>query len=278
MRHLLRSLRRERYDYIIDLHRNLRTWWVKQRLHASALSFPKLNVRKWLLTTFKINKLPKIHIIDRYMASLKTLDIAPDRQGLDFIIPPDTILPSFFDTLQKPFVALVLGAQHATKKIPYSKLILLCGLIDYQVVALGGKHEAIDGERLAAQCTNAANFCGKLDIYQSSMVLKLSSVVITPDTGLMHIAAALKKDIFSVWGNTVPDFGMYPYMAGERSQIFEVKNLKCRPCSKIGYNACPRKHFNCMHEQDFHKLAAMVNDRMAIIAPPTIILENTYLG
>jgi ADP-heptose:LPS heptosyltransferase len=75
----------------------------------------------------------------------------------------------------------------------------------------------------------------------------------------MHIAAALKKDIFSVWGNTIPDFGMYPYMAGSRSQIFEVEGLRCRPCSKIGYKNCPRKHFNCMEQQNFDRLATEIN-------------------
>jgi heptosyltransferase-2 len=259
---LIKLLRYERYNYVIDLHHNLRTWWIKRRLHTKSVSFKKLNVRKWLLTTFKINRLPKIHIIDRYMAASKCLGIANDHQGLDFVIPPDTMLPTSFDNPQS-FVALVLGAQHATKKIPYSKLLFLCQNINYRIVALGGHTEAKDGEALERECGNVRNFCGKLNIYQSAMVLQLSRLVVTPDTGLMHIAAALKKDIFSIWGNTVPDFGMYPYMAGEQSQIFEVKDLKCRPCSKIGFDACPKKHFNCMYQQDFGKLAETVSRQMA---------------
>jgi ADP-heptose:LPS heptosyltransferase len=51
----------------------------------------------------------------------------------------------------------------------------------------------------------------------------------------MHITAALKKNIVSVWGNTIPQFGMYPYLSGEKSKIFEVEGLKCRPCSKLGH-------------------------------------------
>jgi heptosyltransferase-2 len=263
-RALIKNLHCEHYDYIIDLHRSIRTWWLKRRLHVKkTLSFHKLNLRKWLLTSFKINRLPKIHIIDRYMSSLKALDILDDKNGLDFIIPPQTTLPSFFDSIQKPFVALVLGAQHATKKIPYPKLILLCGLIDYQIVALGGNREAKDGECLAQVCANVQSMCGRLDIYQSSMVLQQSSVVVTPDTGLMHIAAALKKTIFSVWGNTTPDFGMYPYMSGTESRIFEVKDLKCRPCSKIGHKKCPRKHFNCMNNHNYSALAQAINIQMA---------------
>ena len=76
----------------------------------------------------------------------------------------------------------------------------------------------------------------------------------------MHIAAAFKKDILSVWGNTVPVFGMYPYLAGKNSHIFEVENLKCRPCTKIGYEKCPKKHFNCMENQNVEKIAALTNE------------------
>ena len=68
----------------------------------------------------------------------------------------------------------------------------------------------------------------------------------------MHIAAAFKKEIISLWGNTIPEFGMYPYLPGEEneSHILEVKNLKCRPCSKLGYKKCPKKHFDCMNKID----------------------------
>ena len=64
----------------------------------------------------------------------------------------------------------------------------------------------------------------------------------------MHIAAAYKKDVFSLWGNTIPEFGMSPYMPGDKSKILEVKHLKCRPCSKLGYKKCPKGHFACMND------------------------------
>jgi ADP-heptose:LPS heptosyltransferase len=75
----------------------------------------------------------------------------------------------------------------------------------------------------------------------------------------MHIAAARKKDVVSVWGNTVPEFGMYPYYAGKNSKMFEVKNLNCRPCSKIGFQRCPKGHFKCMMQQDYDGMAEYVN-------------------
>jgi ADP-heptose:LPS heptosyltransferase len=76
----------------------------------------------------------------------------------------------------------------------------------------------------------------------------------------MHIAAAFKKKILSFWGNTVPEFGMFPYQAHSDSKIVEVKNLKCRPCSKLGYDKCPKKHFNCMNQIDLQMVMKWIKE------------------
>ncbi|MFO7879291.1 MAG: glycosyltransferase family 9 protein, partial [Bacteroidales bacterium] len=86
-------------------------------------------------------------------------------------------------------------------------------------------------------------------------LVKQAKLIITHDTGLMHIAAAFHKPVLSVWGNTIPEFGMSPFEADPDSEIFEVKNLPCRPCSKIGYNKCPKKHFDCMMKQNLPGIA-----------------------
>jgi ADP-heptose:LPS heptosyltransferase len=67
---------------------------------------------------------------------------------------------------------------------------------------------------------------------------------------MMHIAAAFKKKIYSVWGNTIPAFGMTPYLADDKLKIIEVENLSCRPCTKIGFEKCPKGHFDCMQKID----------------------------
>jgi len=53
---------------------------------------------------------------------------------------------------------------------------------------------------------------------------------------------------------------MYPYMPGQEHFMFEVKNLKCRPCSKIGYKKCPKGHFDCMNKQDLKGIAGKCNE------------------
>ena len=91
-----------------------------------------------------------------------------------------------------------------------------------------------------------------------AFLVKQAERIITHDTGLMHIAAAFNKPVISVWGNTVPDFGMYPYQV-DQSKIVEVKNLYCRPCSKIGYKKCPLGHFKCMNEHNPANIVSFIN-------------------
>jgi len=262
---LIKELKHEEFDFVLDLHRNLRSFIVKAALGEKTFVFHKQNFAKWLLVNFKIDILPDVHIVDRYVDVLSGLRVKNDKRGLDFFIPQDTVLPAEVEEhfKDKKFVALVLGAQHATKKMPVEKVVELCKKINHPVALLGGEMERKEGAAIAAQCLNVYNTCGDLNIYQSTLLIDKSKVVISHDTGLMHIAAARKKNIVSVWGNTVPKFGMYPYYSGEYSKEFEVKNLRCRPCSKIGFSKCPKGHFKCMMEQNYESIAAYINTLMA---------------
>jgi ADP-heptose:LPS heptosyltransferase len=254
---IIDELKQIKFDYIIDLHHNLRTSIVKTRLGILAFSFNKLNIEKWLMVNFKINRLPNKHIVDRYLETSRLFDIQNDGKGLDyFIVPTDEVnvndLPT---THQHGYIGIVIGAKHNTKRMPRTKIASIARKLNLPVVILGGKEDWEDGDFIQQQtgelCYNA---CGKFNLGQSASLVKQANAIITNDTGLMHIAAAFQKKIISLWGNTIPEFGMYPYQPHPDSQIFEVKELKCRPCTKIGYKACPKKHFKCMNEIDEDKV------------------------
>lgn len=258
VKEVVAELKKENYDYVIDLHHNLRSLRLKKALGKPSYSFNKLNYEKWLYVQFKINKLPEKHIVDRYFDAVSELGIKDDRKGLDhFISAKDKIniesfLPSHF---QNGFHSLVLGGSYYTKQIPKNKVIEIIELSDKPIVLLGGKEETSLGNELEKQFPEKVlNYCGKINLNQSSSLIEQSKKVITSDTGLMHIASAFKKEVHSFWGNTVTEFGMFPYLPGEGSKIHEVQNLSCRPCSKLGYKACPKKHFKCMNEIDSTKV------------------------
>ncbi|MCB0514954.1 MAG: glycosyltransferase family 9 protein [Chitinophagales bacterium] len=259
----LHDLQTENFDYVIDLHHNLRTLRIKQKLHTNSFSFPKLNVQKWLLVNFKWNIMPDVHIVDRYMETVKSLNVQYDGEGLDFFIAKEAQNLSEIFTFQKPFIALAIGGQHATKRLPADKLIELCNLLrQYPLVLLGGKEDAAIAQEIVTQSeAQIVNACGQLNLAQSAEVIRRAGFIVSHDTGLMHIAAALDKNMVSVWGNTVPVLGMYPFYKNNSTAkhfMAEVANLGCRPCSKIGYNTCPKKHFRCMRDINTKAIADFV--------------------
>ncbi|MBC8511330.1 MAG: glycosyltransferase family 9 protein [Cryomorphaceae bacterium] len=242
------DLQKENYDYVIDLHNNLRTQILKFRLGMPAKSFNKLNMEKFMLTNFKLDKMPKIHIVDRYLETVKHLGVKNDNQGLDFFLSANDKMD--ISIFPKNYIVFVIGGQHATKILPNEKIISIIKKVNKPVLLIGGPEDAHRGEEIAKAFNKVVNTCGKYSILQSASLVQQATMVITHDTGMMHIAAAFNKNIYSVWGNTVPEFGMYPYLESEQSKRIEVKGLNCRPCSKIGYDKCPKGHFKCMQEID----------------------------
>ncbi|HLO80994.1 MAG TPA: glycosyltransferase family 9 protein [Chitinophagaceae bacterium] len=257
---MIKKLSGEKFDAVIDLHNNLRSARVKFGLGVPSHSFPKLNIEKWLMVKFKINRLPDIHIVDRYLGTVSSFGVKNDMKGLDYFIPAKDEI----DISTMPFreyTGIVIGAAHATKRLPLHKLIEMASKILGPLVLLGGKEDVEIGEQVRnSDPVRIFNACGKYNLNQSASLVKQARAIVSHDTGLMHIAAAFHKPIVSVWGNTIPAFGMYPYWGHrEFSLMSEVSGLACRPCSKIGYDQCPKGHFKCMENQDLNKIAGVVN-------------------
>ncbi len=249
------ALQAEKYDCVIDLHHNLRTLILTKALGVKTHAFNKLNIEKFLLVNFKVNRLPNIHIVQRYLAAAAPLGVTDDGQGLDYFlsasVQTETILN--YNLFEKPYLAWAVGAQHFTKRLPTKNIIAKIKQQSLIVVLLGGKEDQATGQEIAAACgPQVVDFCGKISLAQSAWVTKNASLVHTNDTGLMHIAAAFHKPIISYWGNTIPAFGMTPYYGKLKAdehypaKLVEQANLSCRPCSKIGFKACPKRHFKCM--------------------------------
>ncbi|MEN0049837.1 MAG: glycosyltransferase family 9 protein [Bacteroidota bacterium] len=255
------QLQAEGFDYVIDLHNNIRSRQIKWALQAKSYTFNKINWHKWLMVNFKINRLPEVHIVDRYLEPAIQLGIENDGKGLDYFIPEEQeveVQAQF--QIKGNYIAFVIGAAHATKRLPIPKIIAICQQIQLPILLLGGPAEAEEGKHIAKQAgKHVTNTCGLLKLHQSASVVRQAYKVITHDTGMMHIAAAFQKEILSVWGNTIPEFGMYPYYGSQkdRNTTFEVNNLSCRPCSKIGHETCPKGHFECMELQDTGALARL---------------------
>jgi len=260
---LIGQLKTENFDEVIDLHHNLRTQRIKLALGKPATSFAKLNVEKWMLVKFGVNRLPHSHIVDRYMATVAHLGVKKDSQGLDFFLPMEkqVNVDKIFGFAPHSYTSIVIGAAHQTKCMTAEQIRKLCDDLNTPVILLGGKEEVKKSNQILAGISNpnVKSGVGQFDILQSASIIEQSGPIITHDTGLMHIAAAFKKQQVVVWGNTIPQFGMYPYYGDEKVRWISIEraDLKCRPCSKLGYEDCPKGHFKCMLEHDIGSIAKL---------------------
>lgn len=253
------SLQDESYDYIIDLHRNLRSSRVKRSLKSLSFTFNKLNWEKWLLVNFGIDKLPDTHIVERYMETLKAFGIKNDNQGLDFFLSEADKKLKIPSTHSNGFMVLGIGAAHWRKKLRLKQYISTCEQIEYPIILVGGKSEKDEGDQIAAKFQGRVwNAAGRTSIGESAFLVYQARVVITPDTGIMHIAAAFKKPIISFWGATIPKFGMYPYQNENLNKIVQAEHLDKRPCSKLG-TKCKYKPCKCIDEMPLDQIVESAN-------------------
>ena len=257
----IQELKAFSFDYIIDLHKNLRSLRIRKALGVPYLSYNKLSVEKFLLTKFGVNRMPERHISLRSVDTLAPLGVTYDGKGLDYFVPSGTSEPSFFPG---GYVALVIGASYFTKKLPLDSLKELCSQIPYPIVLVGGKEEKADGDELALlDPARIVNTCGTYSLHESALIVSKAREVISHDTGMLYIACAFDKNVIAIWGATSPALQVEPLMPAESSaRVFQsiVPNLTCQPCSNFGTKTCPKGHFDCMKKQDLPGIIRKVEE------------------
>ena len=262
----IKDLKAFQFDYIIDLHKNLRTYKIQKALGVPSLSYQKLSLQKLLLTKLHLNYMPARHIVDRSLDALSALGVVNDGKGLDYFIPQDTQLKAnaLPEAFSAGYIALVIGASYASKKLPIASLQALCHKIPYPIVLIGGKEDQVQGVAIEAiNPIKIFNACGKFNLHESALLVKQSRTVISHDTGFLYIACAFHKKTVAIWGATSPALQVEPYYPTAPT-IFNnnewyynaiVPNLPCQPCSNYGTKQCPQGHFACMKKQDLQSIA-----------------------
>lgn len=249
--------KKSQFDFVIDLHNNLRSkkallshWFVP----VSRLD--KQNIRKTLMVLLKNTSLFRCTpITERVMNTVRSLgDVQGFMPTLDFfnISQPQNIkLPSSYGVI-------VLGGSFKTKQIPVSKIIEIINKGNNNWVLIGGPQDVQTAADVLLQCNSEkelVNLVGQISIPESAFCIQGANIIITSDTGMYHIAVALGKQVAVFWGNTVPEMGMLAPVKGSGKMLhYEVGNLGCRPCSKLGFDNCPKGHFRCMLDQNIDPL------------------------
>jgi ADP-heptose:LPS heptosyltransferase len=240
---LINALIANRYELVIDLQNNLRSRKIIRSLHCQILRFKKNNFKKFLLVHFKINKLKDAPQIPVRYAEAAGVEL--DSEGIDFFTTnePDPKLKA-----NDKYIGLCPGAKHFTKRWPTEYFTELGNSLEsagYKIVLFGGLGEVELCFEIENQIKNAVNLCNT-SILQVGSDMKMCKAIYTNDSGLMHLASAIKVPVIAFFGSTVREFGFYPYEA--KSIELENHNLSCRPCTHIGRKSCPKIHFKCMKE------------------------------
>lgn len=257
LRELKKSLLEIDYDYVFDLHNNFRSNYLKRGLRTEhRYTIKKNKIIQFLYVYFKINWYEKIiPMAERYLAVGKSVGIEDDGIGLELYWRKslDNSVKNVFDKIARiekdRFFTFAPGAGFFTKRWPveyYKRLIKdLMDKYSCKVLILGSELDNRQGKYLAEN-ENVFDLTGQLSLLQSAIVISKSKALVTNDTGLMHMATAVKTPLLAIFGSTVKEFGFFPYRS--KSVIVENEGLSCRPCSHIGRHSCPKKHFKCMKE------------------------------
>jgi lipopolysaccharide heptosyltransferase II len=240
---LIKMLKNEKFDLIIDLQNNLRSKIIADTLKVKTERFSKKSWKKFLLVNFKINKLTdELQIPFRYARTIAGFVL--DTKGIDLFT--DKIASQQIANKQN-LIGICPGARHFTKCWPKEYYIELGKLLSdngFQVVLFGGKIDQKLCADISEKIPNTINLSNDNDLLQTSADMKKCSAIVCNDSGLMHVASATTIKVIAIFGSTVKEFGFTPYKC--ENLILENNSLSCRPCSHIGKNHCPKRHFKCM--------------------------------
>jgi heptosyltransferase-2 len=245
---LRKHLLKEKFEETIDLQNNFRSIYLRRGTSQKIRTVKKDIFKRLLLVKLKINIYKQIKPVALKYARAydKTINYVPapelffSKVVLERVAEIAKKIP-----VDKPIVALCPGSKHFTKRwpAPYWRELAKSIMNETSLILLGGPEDTRRCEEVSSKL-NIINFCGQLSILESSALLTYARLVVTEDSYLMHAANALGKKIVAFFGSTVKEFGFLPYLV--ENKILEVNGLKCRPCSHIGLEKCPKGHFKCM--------------------------------
>jgi lipopolysaccharide heptosyltransferase II len=274
-------LRKNKYDYIFDLHRSTRSLIFRLLLKSeNKFKFKKNYIKRFLLTAFKFRFYKKQYsVVTRYFNTVKALNVSA--QGKTEIwLKQDEIIKALskinkitgknylYSSVSgeackidrskinrkrqssRRIISLMPFAKWKTKEWGDDKFIELGQRLKddsgASIQILGGSDDVKRAERIARGIgKNAISLAGKLSLSETAVALSLSDCLVSNDTGVMHIGGAVSIPVIAIFGSTSEELGFFPYKS--KGEVVQT-DLKCRPCTAKGLPVCPKKHFRCMND------------------------------
>ena len=266
LKELKRRIRSERYDVIVDIHNSLRSRYLRWFSAAGRIRVVnKRAIQRFALVAFRWNLYRSvIPVSDRYLETVRSLGLRDDGLGPEVHVPDETgasvksMMEKYRLDRYETVIGMAPGARHFTKRWPLERFVELgekaahAGKVKILVLGSRSEREYCGDivQQINANLGSAAaeNLAGTLSLLETAAVLDSCTIIVSNDSGIMHMAVARKRPVVAIFGSTVREFGFFP--SGAEDVVVERMGLSCRPCSHIGLEFCPRGHFRCMKEID----------------------------
>jgi len=239
---LIKKIKEIGFDIAIIPHRSLRTAIIA---YMSQIKI-RIGFDIPFISFFYTHKVPfkwLMHDAERNTALIRYIS---DNIRIDF--PEIDVSKNMIEINEKKMILINPSSIWQTKKWPDYKYSLLIKKIfeKYSIhpILIGSKDDSLCIDKIESQVKGMCiNLCGKTSITSLISLMKKADILITNDSGPMHIGVACGTYVIAIFGPTTKELGFFPY--SKKSTVLEAK-LACRPCRLHGSKKCPHGHFLCM--------------------------------
>jgi heptosyltransferase-2 len=260
---LARRLRTYHPTHGLDLHGSLRSAVLRSLVRCRWSGYGKRKLARAVLIATKLDAYGvRVPVAERYFEAARRLDARPDGGPPEFHVGRGATerVAQWLRTsglAEARVAALAPGAAHATKRWPVAHWSALAERLreaGYRSVVVGGPDDRGLAQQLVAGGA-AVSAAGEFSLQETGALLARARVVVSGDTGVMHMATGVGAPLVALFGPTVEQFGFFPYRA---PAVVLQRDLECRPCSATGTATCPLGHHRCLTDVAPAEVAAAV--------------------
>ncbi len=248
--HLVGQVRREKYDYVINLQRFATTGLVTVLSGGrQTVGFDKNPFSRFFDKRISHRIGDGRHEVERNHDLIRHLtDPVAARPK---VYPSGEEYESVSRYKDQPYICIAPVSVWFTKQFPAEKWVELIGQIPpgYRIYLLGAPADRGTCQEICAVAgrEGVTNLAGQLSLLASAALMQDARMNYVNDSAPMHLASATNAPTCAVFCSTVPGFGFGPLADGARV-VERQEPLYCRPCGLHGYRACPEGHFKCARD------------------------------
>jgi heptosyltransferase-1 len=228
LRKLFKDLKAESFDYVIDLQGLFRSGVIAKATGAPVrIGFAEAREGSTMFYTHTVAGGRNVHAVDRYLKVPAFLGC--DISQVRFPFPPFDADLEAIPFAGGDYAVMCPGARKLVNRWPAERFGKLASILPLKTVVVGSKGDRrLADEVVEVSAGKALSLAGKTDLKGLIGIIKHARLMVTNDTGPMHIAAALGIPVFAIFGPANPT-RTGPYGAGH---TVIRKEIECSPCYK----------------------------------------------